>query len=455
MEKIMKKYNIVFMAVLFVLMGQLNAKENILNSEKQEFLPYSTRKYIYEITTVEQPVGQNVVIEPIVISDVVSKHYFKTGETRTLITQFTKESKLIVTTETWTTRKASYFTWTNGALVVTALTVTTWLTLYKCLQFVRLELDKQLKSELETFKLNKEHTQQERADILVKTLGVFQAKLQGVPVLPINIPFAYALTKNLSDEEFINFLEKLQLYVENKNTLFLHPGDISNVYHAMNCKSENKIDENQIHDLLEQFKNMPIDHASERSGLAFAYHEAGHALVGALLEDEPIEYATTLPLQVGNLLTGGHFLMLRQSLSKILSYDQDLEFYKNNIKTYLAGGIAMSMLKEEEKLSLEDFLSKQEYGVGSKNMPGSDLYRVAQDAETYCRIAKIDPSTNVKALLEDCYNQTYDILDANKEQLIEMSHELYKKKIIPHEFIYDIAGSTKPISSSFLKYMGC
>lgn len=126
----MKNYKILFAAILLIFsVDQSFALPNVIPSEQQqvaespvglqntEFPPYSTDQNIYAITSTEEPAEPEIVVTPVIISDKIVDNYFNTGKTRTLITQETRDGKMITTTETWKTKNPSYLTWKNGALL--------------------------------------------------------------------------------------------------------------------------------------------------------------------------------------------------------------------------------------------------------------------------------------------------------------------------------------------------
>ncbi len=109
------------------------AEQSQQELQNSEYPRYSTDKYIYAISSTEQPAEEGVVIEPVVISDKTVGNYLNNGKTRTLIMQETKDGKLITTTETWKTKNPSYMTVRNGAIVVgtAAVVAATYMVLAK------------------------------------------------------------------------------------------------------------------------------------------------------------------------------------------------------------------------------------------------------------------------------------------------------------------------------------
>src|SRR4051812_47146734 len=69
--------------------------------QDSQFPQHSTDQYFYTAVNTEQPAEQQVLLASAVVSDKIVGNYFNNGKTRTLITQETKDGKIITTTETW------------------------------------------------------------------------------------------------------------------------------------------------------------------------------------------------------------------------------------------------------------------------------------------------------------------------------------------------------------------
>jgi len=491
----MKKLNILFlMSLLISSMDQLSAsndasqQEQVVQSQvdatNEEFPRLSTEQYVYAISTVEQPAEPGLVIAPEIVSDKTIGNYFNDGKTRTLITQETKDDKLIITTETWKTANPSYMTWRNGALVAGAVSVVALSYMMVCkiqgdLAAVRLYAEDAWKDNLSDFKNQKEDSSEKRLELLEVMFLNNTAKFSGIPTKDLNADVAHSLTKHTSKEEFTNFVEKLNEHVRNKNGLLMHLGDVAHVLDEM--KVQDKISEDDFNKTMQFFQESPdknghkpyvfnladaflekgvLSNSDKHNKLEAAYHEAGHALVGALYENEPILYATIIENE-DNI---GHIAESSKSLSEQVFGYKDLENYRKEIKVQLAGGIAMSLLEGKERRPYKQFRyeSSFEYGMGNRDYAGSDMYKVYKNAESYYLYSNplswlspnADHQGKVNMIVQECYEEVYDVLDAHQEQLAELGNKLYKNEILSSNYIYDVANSTKPESNALAKYFG-
>lgn len=130
---------------------------------------------------------------------------------------------------------------------------------------------------------------------------------------------------------------------------------------------------------------------------------------------------------------------------------------------FLAGGIGMQLL-EGEKLSFKDFLtSAQKFGIGDQDIVGSDLWHVCTIAEYYSkykdfkRIWKyqedLEPYAipndeklleDINILIEECYEEAYAILQANKDKLDVIVRGTLDKGVSSGDEIYTLVGAQRP-----------
>ena len=155
-----------------------------------------------------------------------------------------------------------------------------------------------------------------------------------------------------------------------------------------------------------------------------AYHEAGHALIGELLEPNSVQFITTLKTDSDT-----------RGLTKYRNNDNywdDISFMINRIKTLLAG-----------KAATEVVFNTCDTGVGS------DLRRAYYIAERviddYCMIGfdskilylpsvseiiKQNKDINISELVEKYYYEVKELLIQNRKALDTLAKELFDKKIL-------------------------
>ena len=316
---------------------------------------------------------------------------------------------------------------------------------------------------LSDFKNRSEDSPEKRLELLEVMFAKNKIQFSGIPNEYLNAEVAYSLTKHISKEEFTNFTEKLNEHVRNKNRLGMHLGDVAHVLDEM--KVQDKISKDDFNSVMQSFKELPdkkglMDDDENHNKLEKVYHEAGHALVGALYENEPILYATIIESKG----LSGHVLESSKSFrEKILGY-KDLENYRKEIKFQLSGGIAISLLEGKERPCYEDFVyeSSLKYGMGNRYYAGSDMHTAYKNAESYYLYSNplswLSPNAyhevKIHNIVKECYDEVYDVLDAHQEQLAELGNKLYKNEVLSSNYIYEVANSTKPESSAAAKYLG-
>jgi cell division protease FtsH len=184
---------------------------------------------------------------------------------------------------------------------------------------------------------------------------------------------------------------------------------------------------------------------SEKDRKIFAYHEAGHALIGKLIPGgDPVHKVTI----VGRGLAGGYTLTLpeedRQTRTKT-----DLTNY---IMYGLGGRVAEEIVFGDVSTGAQNDLARiskiarrmvTEWGMSEKLGPvvfgkneeqvflGRDLGHVRNYSE---EIASLIDS-EVKGLIDECYRKTKELLSENRETLDRMVEALLEKETLNKEEI--------------------
>jgi cell division protease FtsH len=170
----------------------------------------------------------------------------------------------------------------------------------------------------------------------------------------------------------------------------------------------------------------------DKYSINIAYHEAGHALIGELLQPGSVSFITTLKTNSD-----------KKGLTKLHyndDYFYDITFMENRIKTLLGG-----------KAATELIFKKCDVGCNS------DLHRVYDIArrfpDDYCESGfdswinnRYETSEKVKQnkddktnkLITDFYNEVKELLLLNKPLLDKLAHILKEKKILFQDEIQEI-----------------
>jgi len=170
-----------------------------------------------------------------------------------------------------------------------------------------------------------------------------------------------------------------------------------------------------------------------------AYHEAGHALVGALMEDYDRVRKVSI---ISRGSTGG------VTFFQPLDENQDSGLYT---KSYLTASIKVALggLVAEEIIYGEDKVT-----TGASN-DLSQVFRVARQMVMNFGFGKTIGKQNVdqnylseetmsfaddeiRTIIDTCYDETYELLTENRDMLECIKNELLDKEIIEGDFVYDL-----------------
>jgi hypothetical protein len=419
-------------------LGQLIAQSQV-ELQKLEFPRYSTDQYVYSISSFDQPTAEGIIVAPVVISDKTVNNYLNNGKVRTLITQETKDNKIITRTEIWTTKSPSYLTWENGTLVVGAVGVATLTYVLMKEKNRRIDaLEDMLKKE-EQYSNSITKTElklrKARFDRMVKEVGLAKS-YNTIPAITTNV------IANFSDEQFDRLIETM------KKSKTLTMADFSKIYESIHDPIKLDSNDNKFNTELLRFGCKYLFWGKK---YCTAAHEAGHSLVSVQNSGSfSPQYATVVSMSG----SGGHMSNNATDTWTPSYVDQkDLGLIKHNIDVFFAGGIAMS-IAEGKKLTFDEFLAYEKYGMGDVESEGSDIHHAYKQAHDYFRLTDKDSwlpkstdeqyDKDILNLLKERYEKTTTFLNARKDKLAQMTNQLYQYGIISDDKIHAIAGTTKP-----------
>ena len=170
--------------------------------------------------------------------------------------------------------------------------------------------------------------------------------------------------------------------------------------------------------------NIEEINVEDKYAINTAYHEAGHALIGELLEPDSISFIT---ITKNDSDTKGFTIFHNNE-----DYHSDIKFMKNRVKSLLAGKAATEIVYNT-------------CDVGSN----SDLHRaydiVCRFVDDYCMLdfdswiidrnetsqkVKENKSNNINKLIDSYYREVKDMLIKNRNKLDALANELKNKKIL-------------------------
>lgn len=176
-----------------------------------------------------------------------------------------------------------------------------------------------------------------------------------------------------------------------------------------------------------------------------AHHEAGHALVGWLLEHtDPV-------LKVSIIPRGQAALGFAQLLPPEERYLESQENLQQRICVLLAGRVAEELIFNEVSSGAQDDLEKVtniaytqmlRYGmnplVGLVNF--ADQGYEGYNGKPYSEATSEMVDQEVKKLVSSCYEQTVELVQKNKEYLVKIANLLLEKEVITGEDLKAILG---------------
>ena len=178
--------------------------------------------------------------------------------------------------------------------------------------------------------------------------------------------------------------------------------------------------------------NLPNKYA-----LNTAYHEAGHALIGELLEPDSISFISVCKND-GN--TCGFTIFQKNE-----DYWLDIKFMQNRIKTLLAGKAATEIVFNTCDTGVESDM-RRSYEIARRFvddfcMLDFDSWFFESD-ETSEKV-KQKKDENTSKIIKEYYEEVKEVLKQNRLLLDKLAHELKEKKILFKDEIKAIIDSNK------------
>lgn len=179
-----------------------------------------------------------------------------------------------------------------------------------------------------------------------------------------------------------------------------------------------------------------------------AYHEAGHALIGMLLKhSDPVHKVSIIPRG----RAGGYTLMLPKEDRYYATRSQLLD----QLKIFLGGRVAEALVLREISTGAQNDLERCtalarkmicEYGMSEKLGPMTfgrrqDQVFLGRDIgrdKDYSEEVAFTIDQEVRAFIEEAYEQTEELLSSNMDRLHAIAERLLEKETIDGQEIADI-----------------
>ena len=414
------------------------------------FPSISTEQYLYATTSTEKP-ANGMIIEKSVVTNIVH-HRFDSGITRTKITTEPIDHDIIIrtTTEAWITKNPSYFTWSNGALVIGALVAIgigagvgyiNYLENQKADSLTK----KMLQSSAETLQKynvmkdeqkrdieNLKKEKQEKINFLEQNL----LKNRDGKSSDVNVSIINKLTDSTSLEELkkiVDEAEKLMLE-DSKHDLTMHY--INKAYFNI---IQGSMDKAEVADAFKE---------------SAAYHEIGHAF--AVLHNEN---STRILHVVHNEIHGN----IGGTTVPIVAYPQaqsTVEDENNEIKIDLSGIISQQIFSQPhptsnrpdlytgkmltDKDQILEFLSEAN-AQGDMIDARAIAKNIIQSKKWLSYAEQQQVNREVDNMLVDAYKKTYEFLFLNKNKIQQGTNLLMEKRMISGDDLYNLWNAEKPL----------
>lgn len=186
-----------------------------------------------------------------------------------------------------------------------------------------------------------------------------------------------------------------------------------------------------------------------------AYHESGHAIVGASLPNtDPVHRVSIIPRGVAAL---GYTLQLPTE-DRYLMTKSELE---SRLKVFLGGRVAEEITFKEISTGAQNDLERatqiarsmvveygmsERFGLLSYGNSQRSLYLGYQlpESKPYSEQIAAEIDNEVRMIVENAYKEVKDLLTKKKKQLNRLAERLLEVEVIEKEEVYQILGTEIP-----------
>ncbi len=217
-------------------------------------------------------------------------------------------------------------------------------------------------------------------------------------------------------------------------------------------RNKNKVEMDELEESIERVIAGPEKRSRvmrDKEKKIVAYHESGHALVGNLLPNaDPIHKVSIIPRGSAAL---GYTLQLPIE-DKYLATRSEL---MDKITVLLAGRASEKLIFDEVSTGAQNDLSKAthiarkmvtEYGMSEKLGPvalhggGEEVFlgRDLLKERNYSEELAYEVDKEISNLVDEAYREAHNILEKNKNKLIELAGALEKKEVLEESDIKEI-----------------
>jgi cell division protease FtsH len=283
-----------------------------------------------------------------------------------------------------------------------------------------------------------------RIDILDEALlrpGRFDRKIQvGLPSVRgrKKILGVHARDKKLADDVNLDSVAK--------QTTGFSGADLANLLNECAIRAVRDGDGTITTDIMEDVYQRIIVGAkgdtkfSQKKKELVAYHEAGHAIVGAILPD----YDTVRKVSIIPRGGAGGVTFFQPSEENAESAMYTKEYLVSQIKVALGGRAAEEIIYGKDRVTTGasgDY--SQVYMIAREMLTTYGFSKYKFDYRNMSSEASKLVDLEINSLVDNCYRETVDIIKENRDKLEELKDKLIEDEIVDGDWVYDLVGREK------------
>ena len=288
-----------------------------------------------------------------------------------------------------------------------------------------------------------------RADILDEALlrpGRFDRKIQ------VNLPDVHGREKILEvHAKNKNLSEDVSLRDIARQTTGFSGADLANLMNESAIRSVNEGTEITPEIIENAYQRVVVGargsrKMSDKRKTRVAYHEAGHAIIGALMS----EYDEVRKVSIIPRGDAGGITFFQPSSDEQGMFTK--EFLLSQIKVALGGHAAEELVYGRNQVSTgatSDF--SQVYSIARQMITSCGFSDVIGKMNIDERVMSAKTShaveTEMKSIVDECYQEVFDLLKINKIKLEQLKNLLIAEEIVDGVVVYELVASCDvPIS---------
>jgi len=179
---------------------------------------------------------------------------------------------------------------------------------------------------------------------------------------------------------------------------------------------------------------------SQKKKELVAYHEAGHAIVGAILPD----YDTVRKVSIIPRGGAGGVTFFQPSEENAESAMYTKEYLLSQIKVALGGRAAEEIIYGKDRVTTGasgDY--SQVYMIAREMLTTYGFSKYKFDYRNMSSEASKLVDLEINSLVDNCYREAVDIIQENRDKLEELKDKLIEDEIVDGDWVYDLVGREK------------